>query len=390
MESARRVQGFSNERIVRESYVSGVQISKKLEFLKPFFSDPEVTEICINRPHEVFIQKRGAWSRHEYENLTFEECDSICKLVASNVPQIGQIDEKNAIASGSILDNYRIQVVYPPACESKTISITIRKPSFRQFSLDDLENGGFFRDLASQEQQAKTIDEHLMELLKLGQYKQFYKDAVRAKKTIFTCGETGSGKTTLMKALVQEIPATERLITIEDTPELFLPTHPNHVHLFYSTEAKKDDTVNPQTLLRSCMRMKPDRILLAEARGAEALDLLNVMMSGHAGTMTSIHAGSPETAFIRMTQLIAQNPASVTLNQSLLLDLLKTTVDIVEHQTGEGGYHHTGIWFRPYEEKKRLLDSGRPEEGAKQVARAIKAMGKRLAQAIKAENDGEP
>lgn len=138
------------------------------------------------------------------------------------------------------------------------------------------------------------------------QYSEFLRRAVQLKKTIVIARETSSGKTTFMKSLIQEIPSNECLITIEDVPELSLPTnYPNHVRLFYPSEAKEADVpINATILLKSCLRMKPDRILLAELRGNEAFDFI----SGHRGSITSCHAGSCKLAFERLALMMLQNP----------------------------------------------------------------------------------
>ena len=114
--------------------------------------------------------------------------------------------------------------------------------------------------------------------------------AVRSRKNILVSGPTGSGKTTWTKALIREIPSSERLITIEDAKELVLDRHPNHVRLFYSKDDQGIARVTPKQLLECCLRMKPDRILLAELRAEEAFDYLRNVNSGHPGSITSVHA----------------------------------------------------------------------------------------------------
>ena len=122
-------------------------------------------------------------------------------------------------------------------------------------------------------------------------YEAFMRLAVASRKNILVSGPTGSGKTTWTKALIREIPAEERLITIEDAQELVLDRHPNHVRLFYSKDDQGLARVTPKQLLESCLRMKPDRILLAELRAEEAFDYLRNVNSGHPGSITSVHAG---------------------------------------------------------------------------------------------------
>src|SRR6185369_9514983 len=140
-------------------------------------------------------------------------------------------------------------------------------------------------------------EQQLLSLLRTQNYEAFMRLAVRSRKNILVSGPTGSGKTTWTKALIQEIPAAERLITIEDAKELVLDRHPNHVRLYYSKDDQGLARVTPRQLLESCLRMKPDRILLAELRSDEAFDYLRNVNSGHPGSITSIHAASAELAF---------------------------------------------------------------------------------------------
>ena len=130
-----------------------------------------------------------------------------------------------------------------------------------------------------------------------------------SRKNILVSGPTGSGKTTWTKALIREIPRDERLITIEDAQELVLDRHPNHVRLFYTKDDQGLARVTPKQLLESCLRMKPDRILLAELRAEEAFDYLRNVNSGHPGSITSVHAASAELAFEQLVLLVKQSRA---------------------------------------------------------------------------------
>ena len=153
--------------------------------------------------------------------------------------------------------------------------------------------------------------------------------AVRSKKNIVVSGATGSGKTTFTKALIREIPRDERLITIEDAPELVLNDHPNHVRLFYSKGDQGQAKVAPRHLLESCLRMRPDRILLAELRSDEAFDYLRNANSGHPGSITSVHASSADLAFEQLTLLVKQSPSGADLPRPEIKTLLYLLVDIV-------------------------------------------------------------
>jgi len=138
---------------------------------------------------------------------------------------------------------------------------------------------------------------------------------------------------------------------------LFLPSHPNHVHLFYPSEAKEEENapVTSASLLRSCLRMKPSRILLAELRGGEAFDFINVAASGHGGSITSLHAGSPLLAFERLALMVLQNRQGRTLPYPVIRRLLYLVVDVVIHVhndvESDAGRHITEIWYDPMQKR---------------------------------------
>ena len=148
-------------------------------------------------------------------------------------------------------------------------------------------------------------------------------------KIIGIVGGSGSGKTTVMKTLIDFIPLDERIITIEDVEEIKFWDHKNFVQLFYPSEAKSDSLVNATTLLKSCLRMKPSRILLAEVRGGETYDFLNVISSGHNGSMTSCHAGSVKSAIDRLVMMSMQNTQAQVLGKDMLLDIVSNTIDYI-------------------------------------------------------------
>jgi type IV secretion system protein VirB11 len=182
--------------------------------------------------------------------------------------------------------------------------------------------------------------------------------AVRARKNIVVSGPTGSGKTTCTKALIREIPADERLITIEDAQELVLDRHPNHVRLFYSKDDQGLARVSPKQLLESCLRMKPDRILLAELRSEEAFDYLRNVNSGHPGSITSVHAASAELAFEQLVLLVKQSRAGSELARSDIKSLLYLLVDVVIQFGVEQHQRFVKeIWFDPERKRRSLAQS---------------------------------
>ena len=167
------------------------------------------------------------------------------------------------------------------------------------------------------------------ELLDAKDYRAFMRLAVASRKNIVVSGPTGSGKTTFTKALIREIDGAERLITIEDAKELVLDRHANHVRLFYSKDDQGLARITPKQLLESCLRMKPDRILLAELRGEEAFDYLRNVNSGHPGSITSLHAPSAELAFEQLVLLVKQSRAGQELAREEIKNLLYLLIDVV-------------------------------------------------------------
>lgn len=226
-----------------------------LEPFKEFLDDPDITEICVNRPGEIYCERKSIWEYHETTSLDLAHCRSLGIAVANY--SSNEISDTHPILSAVLPNGERLQVIFPPACERETISITIRKPSRRIITIDDFDKQGFFNFVRPITKGLTDEEKHLSDLLGQKRYRDFLIEAVRTKKVIVIAGETGSGKTTFMKGLMQHVPLHERIITIEDVPELFLPNHKNHVHLFYPSEATNDSPVNAQKLLKSTLRMKP-------------------------------------------------------------------------------------------------------------------------------------
>lgn len=345
----------------RSEYIGGIDRAASVNYLLAFadkwMQDQAITEICVNRPHEVFCERQNVWERHEVPELSFDQSMSLATAVAKFAFN-QEISESRPILSAILPQGQRVQIVQPPACEYETVSVTIRKPSFDVRSLASFKEQGFFKAVRSVATGLTDGEKELLALKDSGDYAGFLQRAVQLKKVVVVAGETGSGKTTFMKALMQEIPADQRIITIEDVPELFLPNHPNHVHLYYPSEAKEEENapVTASTLLKSCLRMKPDRIMLAELRGGETFDFINVAASGHGGSITSCHAGSCDLAFERLALMVLQNRQGRTLPYEVIRRLLYLVVDVVIHvnnDVGGFGRHITEVWYDPM--KKRSI-----------------------------------
>jgi type IV secretion system protein VirB11 len=328
-----------------------------LRALRPLLDNPEVTELCINRPCEAFVETRSGWRKESLPFADFEWCRRLAKLVANSTRQ--RVEEESPLLSASLPSGERIQIVLPPATTAGCVAITIRRPSDQVWSIEDLTQSGIFRRARRATDALDGTEIELLRLLAAEEYETFMRLAVTSRKNILVSGPTGSGKTTYTKALIREIPGEERLITIEDAKELVLDRHPNHVRLFYSKDDQGLSRVTPKQLLESCLRMKPDRILLAELRAEEAFDYLRNVNSGHPGSITSVHAASAELAFEQMVLLVKQSRGGQELARADIKNLLYLLVDVVI-QFGVENHERfvKEIWYDP-ERKRRSLASAR-------------------------------
>ena len=333
--------------------VEASALELNLSALRPLLSDPDVTELCINRPGEAFIETRTGWRTQALPFADYAWCHRLAKLVANSTRQ--RIDEESPLLSASLPSGERIQIVLPPATSQQCVAITIRRPSDQVWSIEELTRSGIFRATRSATQELDSTEMELMSLLQGQQYDRFMRLAVASRKNILVSGPTGSGKTTYTKALIREIPSEERLITIEDARELVLDRHPNHVRLFYSKDDQGQARVSPKQLLESCLRMRPDRILLAELRAEEAFDYLRNVNSGHPGSITSVHAASAELAFEQLVLLVKQSKGGQELSRADIKQLLYLLVDVVIQF---GVEHHQRfikeIWYDPARKRRSL------------------------------------
>ncbi|MCP5272056.1 MAG: P-type DNA transfer ATPase VirB11 [Burkholderiaceae bacterium] len=328
-----------------------------LEFLRPLrdqLDAPGVLEVCINRPGELLVETVQGWHLTPAPAMTLERCLSLATAVATWCDQ--QINQERPLLSATLPSGERIQFVIPPAVMRGTVSITVRKPAKVIRRLADFEREGLFERIAeSRATVARTaqapllpFEQELVALRDADRYGDFLRLAVRRHQTIVVSGRTGSGKTTFMKGLVEEVPQHERLITIQDTAELTLPNHPNVVHLFYSKDAQGTARVTAKSLLEACLRMKPDRIFLAEVRGDECFHFVRLAASGHPGSITSVHAGSCALAFEQMALMIRESGAGGGLRLQEIRALLAMVVDIVvQFDRDERGRFVSEIHYQP-------------------------------------------
>jgi type IV secretion system protein VirB11 len=308
---------------------------------------PDVTEICINRPGEVYVETSRGWQRAEVPSLTFERARQFCTAVVNGSHTGQRITDADPAVSLTFPTGQRAQLVIPPACDAGRVSITIRLPSRVGKSLQDYRAQGFFDRILERPSSLAGHDRELLRLREARDYAGFFQLAVRARKNIVVSGATGSGKTTFMKALVREIPANERLVTIEDARELFIE-QPNVVHLLYSKGGQGASNVTAKSCMEACLRMKPDRIILAELRGDEAFYFIRNCASGHPGSITSCHAGSARQTWDQLALMVKASSEGAGLEFDVIKRLLRMTVDIVVHiQAHAGERRITAIDFEP-------------------------------------------
>ena len=316
------------------------------ELLKPisvFLQDTSLYEVIVNRPGQVLTEGPGGWRTHDLQELTFDKLMRLARAVASFSHQ--SIDERRPILSATLPGDERIQIVIPPATSKGTVSLTIRKPSSVDFTLDDLEKRQFFAGTRTADADAPSDDSELRSLYRNGQIKEFLRQAVVSRKNIIISGATGSAKTTLSKALIKHIPDDERIISIEDTPELLIP-QPNHVRLFYSKDQQGLSHAGPKELLESSLRMRPDRILLQELRDGTAFYYVRNVNSGHPGSITTVHADSVALAFEQLTLLIKESDAGRDIERTEILNLLRASIDVVVQCKRFGGaFRATELYF---------------------------------------------
>lgn len=315
--------------------------------IREYMNSTEVTEICVNRPGELYLEGRGGWRRVEVPSLTFERARQFCTAVVNESNTGQRITDADPVVSLTFPTGQRAQFVIPPACDPGKVSITIRLPSHQTRTLDQYQQEGFFAQILEETQALTPHDEELLELRSKREYAEFFRKAVLYKKNVVVAGATGSGKTTFMKSLVHHIPRDERLVTIEDARELFIE-QPNVVHLLYSKGGQSTSNVTAKTCMEACLRMKPDRIILAELRGDESFYFIRNCASGHPGSITSCHAGNIKQTWDQLALMVKASAEGAGLEFSVIKRLLMMTIDIVVHIKAHAGSRYiTGIDFTP-------------------------------------------
>ncbi|MFN7265454.1 MAG: P-type DNA transfer ATPase VirB11 [Phenylobacterium sp.] len=271
---------------------ANVYLGAFLAPLAPWLSRPEVTDLLVNAPGEVWVETAVEGMRREAAvGLDETTLQRLVRQIAAYGSQ--GVNREQPLLSATLPDGARVQVVAPPATRGGTV-LAVRKHLISDLSLEELSGSGLF-NRPEGGAGAESDDEVLADRLNNGDRLGFLREAVRRRKTIVISGGTGSGKTTLLNALVKEIDASERLVVIEDAAEVRLD-HPNSVGLIAVRGDMGEARVDADALLAASLRLRPDRILLGELRGSEAFAFLRAVNSGHPGSITTIHADSPAGA----------------------------------------------------------------------------------------------
>jgi type IV secretion system protein VirB11 len=310
--------------------------------LRDVFAEDGVAEVSINTPGEAWIEKRGDMYRIELPEFDFEHLKGLARLIAQSTEQ--RISEETPLLSATLPNGFRIQVVFPPACESGKVVMSIRKGSTLNWDLDDYEKFGAFAHTAVDEI-ADPHDAELSKMLDENRIKEFLIHAIKSKKNIIISGGTSTGKTTFTNACLKSIPEEERLITAEDAREIILDKHPNKVHLIASKGGQGRAKVTTQDLIEACLRLRPDRIIVGELRGTEAFSFLRAINTGHPGSISTLHADTPEMALEQLKLMVMQ--AGLGMPPAEVKQYILQVVDIVIQLKRTGKVRHISeIYFK--------------------------------------------
>jgi type IV secretion system protein VirB11 len=315
---------------------AGLYLDAYLSALSPWLTRDDVTDVLINRPGEVWIETtHGELSRIPAPQVTEIVLSRLAQQIAAASHQ--GVNREHPLLSASLPDGGRVQIIAPPATRSG-MALAIRKHVISDLSLDDLASMGLFAQTGAPGSPRRgERDLKLAALLKIVDLAGFLKLAVRCRKTIVISGGTSTGKTTLLNALVREIDPAERLIAIEDAPEIRLD-RANAVGLIAVRGDQGEARVDADDLLRASLRMRPDRILLGELRGPEAFAFLRAVNSGHPGSITTVHADSPEGALDQIA-LLAMT-AGLDLGWAKIQAYVRRVIDVIVQLDRRGGKRH--------------------------------------------------
>ena len=312
---------------------AGVYLDAYLAPLAPWLERDDVTDVMVNRPGEVWIETTGGLTAAiTAPQITEQALARLARQIAAASHQ--GVGREHPLLSAALPDGARVQIVAPPATRGGLV-LAVRKHVISDLSLDELAGAGLFSPAAPEPAGRAAVDDaHLSAQLAAGDTAGFLKAAVKARKTLVISGGSGAGKTTLLNALVKEIDQTERLIVIEDAPEIRLD-HANAVGLIAVRGDQGEARVDADDLLRASLRLRPDRILLGELRGPEAFAFLRAVNSGHPGSITTVHADHPDGALDQIALLAMTS--GLDLDWARLQTYVRGVVDAVVQIERRGG-----------------------------------------------------
>jgi type IV secretion system protein VirB11 len=320
-----------------------VYLRSYLAPLAPMLERPDVTDIFVNRPGEVWVETvHGGLEEHAAPELDETTLWRLARQIASLSNQ--GVSREHPLLSATLPGGERVQIIAPPATRGP-LAMAVRKQVVADLKLSDYESAGAFSDIRlNGTTDADVLDARLSSLLDAGRTVEFLQLAVRSRKNIVISGGTSTGKTTFLNALLKEIPPEERLILIEDTPEIQL-VHANSLGLLAVRGELGEAQVTTDSLVQASLRMRPDRIILGELRGSEAATFLRAVNTGHPGSITTLHADSPRGAVDQLSLLVLQ--AGLNLGRAEISEYVRGIVDIfVQLSRRDGRRAISQITFR--------------------------------------------
>lgn len=313
---------------------SHVYLGTYLTPFAPWLDAEDVTEILVNRPGELWVERSGAaqMERHDVPQVDAVLLERLAQQIARITHQ--GVSRESPLLSATLPGGARVQMILPPATRGD-IALAIRKHVVHDLTLDGYAETGAFEGFeAAAAQDAAPLRARLQALLQQRDLLAFLREAIAAKQTILLSGGTSSGKTTLLNALLKEIPAQDRVIAIEDTPEIKLGRD-NAIGLVAVPGDQGEARVNIDDLMRASLRMRPDRLLVGELRGAETVTFLRAINTGHPGSLSTIHASSADGAFEQIALMCMQ--AGLGLGRDQTIAYAKSMIDIVLQLTRKNG-----------------------------------------------------
>jgi type IV secretion system protein VirB11 len=303
---------------------AAVYLRSYLAPFAPLLERPEVTDVFVNRPGEVWVETlQGGLECHEAAELDETLLWRLARQIASFSHQ--GISREHPLLSATLPGGERVQIIAPPATRAG-LAMAVRKHAVADLDLGDYEAMGAFSHVAvGRLSEAEALETRLAQLLAEGKIAEFLRLAVRARKNIVVSGGTSTGKTTFLNALIKEIPAAERLILIEDTPEIRLERR-NSIGLVAVRGEQGEAQVTADHLVQGALRMRPDRIIMGELRGGEAASFLRAVNTGHPGSITTVHADSPRSAAEQLALLVLQT--GINLGRMEIIGYIDGIVDV--------------------------------------------------------------